>query len=525
MVRAIEQPSRRMEAAVVAVSAAAVLTRVQFVVVPVAYLVAASLAGRLCGERVVRSVRRHALSLGTLLGVAALTVVTGGIVLGTYLGATTLDLDPVGVLRWSAFTAALLPFVAGWLVIPGALLGIGLLCVRPRDRVEAAFGLLALASVVLVLLEAGAIGAGEANRSLERYAIYAIPLAAIAFFTYVERGAPYRRLYVSLSLCGSATAWLIAFPADAGHTFAFDTPTFSVYAQTAAWLGDDDAATIFAAVPFVAGITLALLPLRRRLVPTAVGAATIALLLVTGAVAYAGDHAMTRGTLAARAADPPDWLDRSRLGRADYLQLPDGSPHFGWLLETWNGNFGRPIELEQKSPDGYPTGTAHIGRDGRLLVDGGLRRTLVVNDYGTAIELDGQVVSRPRDGLTAYRLPAAPRIRLLGRGIFFDRWAQAVVHVRVWPKDRSTHGAYRVVVLLPTGLEARNLALQAGATRRTVRLEPGQKRVVRLPVSGLQIPPLTIRTDQADALDAGTPDARLVAVRIPSVKYLSSPKT
>src|SRR5206468_9965439 len=58
MVRAIERPSRRMEAAVVAVSAAAVLTRVQFVVVPVAYLVAVPLAGRLCADPVRPAVRR-----------------------------------------------------------------------------------------------------------------------------------------------------------------------------------------------------------------------------------------------------------------------------------------------------------------------------------------------------------------------------------------------------------------------------------------------------------------------------------
>jgi len=95
----------------------------------------------------------------------------------------------------------------------------------------------------------------------------------------------------------------------------------------------------------------------------------------------------------------------------------------------------------------------------------------------------------------------------------------------VWPRHPSTAGAYRVVVSLPTRLDARNVVFQAGANRRTVRLEPGERHVVWLPVSGLEVPPLTIRTDRADGIDAGTPNTRLVAVRIPSVRYVSRART
>src|SRR4029079_7764047 len=102
-------------------------------------------------------------------------------------------------------------------------------------------------------------------------------------------------------------------------TFAFDTLTYSMYGQTALWLGEANAATIFAGVPLLGGIVLALLPLRRRVVPGIAGA-TIALLLLGGAAAYAGDHAMTRGALHLRAGDPPDWLDPSGPGPAPHLE-------------------------------------------------------------------------------------------------------------------------------------------------------------------------------------------------------------
>ena len=523
MLRAIDRPSRRMEVAVIAVSLAAVLTRLQFIVLPLVYLIAAPLAGRLCGERLRSTVRRHALSLGALGAFVAVPVLGSGAVLGTYAGATSLHYDPATVLSWTWFAAALLPFAAGWLVVPGALLGLAVLVVRPRGRADAAFAALAVSAIVLVVLEVGMIAAGEANRALERYDIYLVPLVAIAFFAYAERGAPWLRVYVALALLGSATAWLMPFPERAGTAFAFDTPTFSVYAQLATWFGNANAATFFAAIPFLGGIALALLPLRRRLVPAAVGVATIALLLLSGIPAYAGDHAMTRGTLLARAGDPPNWLDRSGLGPADYLELPGGSAHFGWLIETWNHDFRHAIQLGLPGYDGYASYSGRVDRNGRFLVDG--RRPdagiLVVNDLGTAIEFEGsRVVAHPRDGLTAYRLPAAPYVRSLATGITFDRWAASFVRDRVWPRSHSGRGHYRVVLALPRGLSARQVKLTVqGSASRSIQLKPGERRTVRIPARGFPVPVLDIVTDRADYVGAGTPNARFVSLRIPSISY------
>jgi hypothetical protein len=523
MLRAIDRPSRGMEVAVVAVCLAAVLTRLQFVVVPLVYLIAAPIAGRLSGETLRASIRRHRLSLGVISALGAVPVLTGGAVLGTYAGATLLDYDPRAVLGWSGFAAALLPFAAGWLLVPGALLGLAVLAARPRARVEAGFAALAISSVVLVLLEVGMIAAGEAGRAIERYEIYLVPIAAIAFFAYVERGAPWLRLYVALALVGSATAWLMPFPERAGTVFTFDTPTFSTYAQLATWFGHANAATFFAVIPFAGGIALALLPLRRRFAPAAVGLATIAVLLLSGIPAYAGDHAMTRGTLLQRGVDPPDWLDRSGLGPADYLQLPGGSAHYGWMLEAWNRDFRHAIQMDLGSYDGYASSSARVARDGRFLVDGhppdaGI---LVVNDVSTALELEGsRVVARPRDGLTAYRVPAAPFVRSLATGLYFDRRAASVVRFQVWPRSHSGVGAYRIVVALPRGFEARRIEFELdGSAGRSISLQPGERRSVRIPALGYPVPVLRITTDRADYVADGTASARFVAVRIPSISY------
>lgn len=521
MLRAIERPSRRMEAAVLAVSAAAVLTRIQFAVLPLAYLCAAPLAGRTCGEPFRVVLRRHRLSLCGLVVLGAVPLLSGGILLGTYRGAPSLDFDPVAVLSWTARTAALLPFAAGWLIVPGALLGLAFLVARPRGHAEAGFAVLAFVVSVLVLLEAGLVAAGEAVRPLERYSIYLVPLVAISFFAYAERGAPWRRAYAVLAVAGAATAWLMPFPAEAGTGFTFDTPTFSAYGQLAHWVGHPNAATVFAGVPFLGGIALALVPLRRRLVPVAVGLATTAALLASGLPAYAGDHAVTRGTLALRAGDPPDWLDRSGLGPADYLQLPGGSAHFGWLLESWNRSFRKAIVLEAPAYDGFATSRARIDSDGRLLVGGREldAGVIVANDLGTAIDIDGRVVARPRLGLTAYRVPASPHVRSLATGLYFDRWASALLRYRAWPRLPHSRGFYRLVLGLPGGFEARDVSIAAGSVRRTVSIGPGETKALSIPVSGSPPAPLEVRANRADFLAAGTADARLVGVRVLAISY------
>ena len=522
MLRAIERPSRRMEVAVVAVSLAAVLTRLQFVVVPIAYLVAAPLAGKLAGEPLPAVLRRHRVSIVALLAFGGVPLLTGGAVLGTYRGAAFLHYDIVSVLSWTGLTAALIPFAAGWLVVPGALLGLVLLAWRPRNRADAGFAALALACIAFVLLEIGLVGAGDAGRALERYAIYLVPLVAIAFFAYAERGAACRRTYVALAFVGAATAWLMPFPARVGTEFTFDTPTFSVYGELERWFGNANAATIFAGVPLCGGIALALLPLRRRFAPAAVGLATIGLLLLSGIPAYAGDHAVTRGALRLRAGDPPNWLDRSGLGSADYLQLSNSSAHFGWLLESWNRDLRHVIRLGAPSYDAFASRGARVGRDGRLLVEGREPGpgVLVVNDFGTSIDIEGRVVARPLDGLTAYRVPAAPHVRSLATGLYFDRWAASLLRFQAWPRRPSARGFYRVVLSLPQGHNGRTVSFAVrGRAMRTIYLAPGQTKVSWIPVGGSPLPVLEIRSDRGDFVDSGTPNARFVAVRVPSAYY------
>ena len=73
-------------------------------------------------------------------------------------------------------------YACGWILVPGAIVGIVLALARPRRRVERAFGAMAVAMGLALLGEASVFGSGWGAGSMveERYTFYALPLVAIS---------------------------------------------------------------------------------------------------------------------------------------------------------------------------------------------------------------------------------------------------------------------------------------------------------------------------------------------------------
>ena len=515
MVAAIGEPSKRRDAVAVAVMALAVLTRAQFVVLPAVFVVAVLVVGR--------PVRRHALSLSALSLGALAVLVSGPSVLGFYRGAGELHYSAVETLRWAGWTGGMLPFAAGLLVVPGALLGLALAVLRPRNRAEAAFGVIAPLVVSAGALQAGLIASGEANRPLERYVFYAVPLLFVAFFLYVERGAPHRRACGAVALGLGGLSLAVPFASLALDPFSFDSTTLSAVETLGRWVSVGDAAALFALGGVAAALLAAVAPLRRA--GLAIAAASIVLSLAVGVAAYAGDRRMTTRTLAQLAPGQRDWLDRLGVGEADVLVLPGGSLHFGWMLESWNRDVGRTFHLGDVDTDPLPFTEVGILADGTV-ADTARRpvrtRYLVVNDLATQIELDGERVATPVRGLSLFRTKPPLRLRSLATGVYTDRWARGVATYAVWPAG-VTRGTYRVRLQLPAGRLARSVEVEAGRVRKRATLRPGAAVDLRIPASGHPIPELAIRVGRADLLDGKTPRPRLVAARVQILEF--TPKT
>ena len=512
-VRAIAEPSRRWDLVAVLVLAVAVLTRAQFVALPIAFGVAVVLVGR--------PLRRHVVALGALTLLAAAALVQGAVGLGFYASVVELDYEALETLRWGSWTAALLPFAAGMLVVPGAILGLGYGLVRPRSRGEAAFAWITALLILAFPLQAGLIASGEADRPLERYVFYAVPLLFVSFFLYFERGAPRRMLHAGVALALGGLALAVPLATLAVDPFSFGSPTLSAVAELGRRLALGDAAALFATGGLLAALVAAAVPVRRLAVPVA--GLSIVLAFAVGAAAYSGDRRMTQGTLADLAPAQADWLDRLELEDADVLVLPGGSLHFGWMLESWNRNVGRTFHLGDVHADPLPFTQVGLLPDGSLADTGRTRvesRYLVVNDLGTQIDLVGERILSPVRGLTLYRPAPGPlRLRSLATGLYGDRWARGVLTYAVWP-ERVRTGSYHVRLELPAGRFPRTVEFEAGSVRRFAELRSGAPVELRIPVSGRPLPELAIRVGKADLIDTETARARLVAARVTRLDFV-----
>jgi hypothetical protein len=500
----------RLGLAVACASLVAVGTRTQFAALPLAYLVA------LCATRQ-GGLRRHWVALSSLAVFGAAWLATGGAGAGPYLGVALGDYSTTEILRWSALTGALVPFGAGLAVFPAAILGLAVSIARPGPPVERAFGVLAVSLGLLVLLQAGVVAALQAERPLERYAIYVVPLLLVAALAYAERGAPHRKALVGLAVAFALAVWLVPLSALADYRFSFDSPVLSAFGTLAGWIGTGEAAAAFAGAGFLTLVTVAATPRRPLVAP---GLALL-VMVALGALAYAGDRAMTERARAAFAPPRASWLDAAGVGRADVLALPGGSRHFGWMLEAWNRSSGRMLELWVPPPPdaGLPAAKAHVSEDGVLLEDGRPRRAglLVLTDYGTRLEIEGDVLKRPLPGLTLVRTPEAPRVLSAAVGLFADGWASTRLVYRVWPAPSGGH--YVLELSLPPGHAPREVVVAIrGRAGRPVLVSPGEPVHVELPAAG----ELELTSASFDHLDPGTPSPRLVSVRVDRLEYVES---
>jgi hypothetical protein len=126
-----------------------------------------------------------------------------------------------------------------------------------------------------------------------------------------------------------------------------------------------------------------------------------------------------------------------------------------------------------------------------------------VNDFGTQIELEGEVLARPREGLTLLRIAEGPQVRSLARGLYHDGWSNGDLRYEAWP---AAGGVYRVELSLPAGLTPRRVALRAGDSRRTILLEPGRRAAVELRVG--YPAPLYVSSDRVELVDGQSANPR-----------------
>lgn len=491
-VAALERPAAATQLLFLAWAGAATLTRVQYAVLPVAFLGAALIVER---GHLRRTVQGYRVTLGALLAGGAIVLVIGaGRVLGYYRSVVDLSVDPVAIGRWVATDAFLLSYAAGWVLVPAAVVGLALALARPRTRAELAFGALAAMLALLLLAEAGLYAANGSERFQERYLMALLPLVPLLFCIAVGRlGTQGKRALAALTVALVAVSAIVPLSGFTALTGKQDSPTLQAVARLEAATSVGTASLLVAVVAALAGVATAVAVRRGDArVPLALVAGALAALSL-GAVSYDLDASRRTHRTFVGADATPSWVDEHRLGSVAILQTPFSSRQQISHQLFWNASLDRILRMKDASEvDAYGSTPTRIANDGRILAGGrAVVSPLLVEEYSSWAQLDGATLARREQSSALWTPNGTPRMAVLLAGRYLDGWLGARTRLTIWPgADGHRAGVVRMILSLPAGAPTTTIDLTAPSGSRSVVVRPGRPTPLAVPFDTTT--PLTI---------------------------------
>ena len=504
---ALSQPTRRLQLGFAALAGLATFTRVQYVFLPVVFVVAALVVER--GS--VRTVlRRFRLSLCLYAAPLLLVAVLGPKrLLGYYSGVADLAVKPGAIGHWLGTDALLLAYAAGFALVPGALAGLASALWRPRSRDENAFAALAAGALLAIFVEASLYAASGTDRFQERYLMVLPPLVLPAFALWLRRGRPGARV---AGVVGLGLVALAARVPLSGYTISDskqDSPFLLAVFRLERGIGIGNGSLVVALLASALACLGAAVCLRPALARWAIGATIVASAFVSlGAVAF--DSHVVRSVRTSLLPADARWVDHADLGDVTLLQTPATLHAAANEQLFWNLSLKHLYFLDDASPiDAFGAPRARAASDGRL-VSGGRTLTgpLLISNYAVRVRLSGAVAVAHGPNYDLWRALGTPRFALFAGGLYQDGWLAESGHMTVWP---ATDGRVRGLFTLPLSLppkprsETTTLQLRGPGVTHNVTVHPGQSLVVRFRVSHRGPWTLRFRTNRPGYLGDGRP--------------------
>jgi hypothetical protein len=482
-VAALERPTATGQLLFVGWAGLATLTRVQYVVLPVAFVAAALVVERGSLRTLARRYRATLIALGA--GLACVAVAGADRVLGYYRSVVDLSLDPVAIGRWAVTDAFLLAYAAGWVLVPGAVVGLVLLLLRPRGRAEHALGALVGGVALMLLAEASLYAANGSDRFQERYLIALLPLAPVLFCVSVGRlGRWSTRVVVVVTgvlVAASAIVPLSGFTQLQGKQ---DSPLLQAVAWLETSVGIGNASLLVAAAAALTGLA-ATLAVRRHDVRVPLALCAVVLAVTTAAaVAYDVDASRRAHLTYVGDGETATWVDGHRLGGVSVLQTPFSSRQQISHQLFWNASLDRILRMKDASEvDVYGSVPTRIARDGRVVAGGRtVTSPLLVEEYASWAELDGARLVQRAQSSALWAPEGTPRVAFLLAGRYLDGWLGARTRLTVWPGETGRRaGTVTTMLSLPKGAPATTIDVRGGGATRSVLVRPGRATPLELP--------------------------------------------
>ena len=329
---------------------------------------------------------------------------------------------------------------------------------------------------------------------LERNVIYLVPIVLAAAAALLQRrfATP-----VALAAAGVAALFLVANAELRLDQYPyFEAPSLAIGAfanRIFIW----DAADIERALIAAALISVALLAAH-----SFVRSRTAALAIAVVAACAVATWALTTEIYASRGLNtfsermhqispkPVDWVDQATGGEpALFLGQQMGKDQNPiWLLEFWNYSIDKIWSLDGTAP--LPSLSPDLGGpDGRLSPDPGVRWVVT----GNGVEVLGEKVGEPRNGMQLWRVQPPTRFRNTQTGVFPDGWmSSSATFSQYAPEDGVSRGFSKVVVSRQGacgGIPTADVTVRIGPVA-VVDKQPGFARVDevvrrKLPACGL----------------------------------------
>ena len=434
-VAAIERPTLRLQALLLALCGLAALTRLQLAVLPLCYLAAVAVVG-VRDRRLRATLREHAPAVGAIgvVVVAGLGAALSGTV-GIYGDVTAYRVEPLMAAKGFGANALVLAYAAGWVLVPGALIGLALALARPRHRAELGFGVLVASFAALLLAQASVVG--DAGRVQERYAMYVLPLLVVAFALYAGRGWPSLRVHALLAAVAATAAAAVPLAGYAAGGGTSQSVVLAALRELETRLGDVGLASLVLAAGAAAlsVVVVAVAALRPRAASGAAVAVTgVVALLLTGA-AFASQHDARTHLRAAFLPADPSWVDAAVDEPVTLLAGPRSTR--ADLLSTlfWNRSVTQLALLDGADrPDAFAVLEPAVDGAGRLDLPAGL---VLTDLHGSTILLRDaeRVAAGPTK--TLWRPRGRPQLQLLVAGRYFSGLMASEGGFRVWPSERG----------------------------------------------------------------------------------------
>ena len=491
-VDALAAPTRRNQLAFVVLTGLATFDRIQYVLLPGAFVLAALVVER---GKVRSAVRRYRLTLGIFVAPAVAILAIGPTrLLGYYSLIVQLHVRPGAMAHWIGTDSMLLVYCAGWVLVPGALAGIAYALVRPLSREESAFAAFFVCLAGALFAETSMYASNGSPRFQERYFMAILPLCLPAFGLYLRRGRPAK---LSIALGSTLLLALASRVPLTGYTIGDgkqDSPfLFGVFRlERLAGIG-----TGSLAIALAAGALSALavaIAFRARGAVVAAVAITLVSACAVSVASVRFDRLVSRAVRASFLPRDVRWIDHARLGKVLLLQTP-GTPHVRAHEELfWNTSLDGVLFLDQASPiDAFPDPRVTIAPDGRIVGRDGraVRAPLAISNYAVRVQLRDAKRVATGAAYELWRPTGTPRVTLFAGGLYHDGWLGHSGLITVYPRGRELRGTLRLRLWLPAGTERTPLRFTGRGVDRKLVVAPKQTRVLTFHVQGSD--PWTVR--------------------------------